>query len=160
MWASKQPRRSNMASDLNFGTSITYALVSITIQKSCLLPSPPSPSNHVRFIHWPAWRCPLLKNRLKNFASLWAPNLHTWHIYIFSGKPLSFGTVFTAFGVGLLGLGLSFALLLIEIITAKYGRCRRIMNAYNYRIESQSNPPDMGGNMDNRRQLPISDNPW
>ena len=102
----------------------------------------------------------ILKNKLsfQNVASLWTQNLYTWHI--FSGKPLSLGTVFTAFGVVLIGLTLSFALLLIEMITAKYGhgRCKKIMNAYNYRIASQPNPPGMGRDMDHR--LPISDNPW
>ena len=80
-------------------------------------------------------------------------------IYLFSGKPLSLGTVFTAFAVVIIGLNLSFALLLIEMITAKYGhrRCKRIMNVYNYRIASQPNPPDMGQDVDNRS--PISDNP-
>ena len=62
------------------------------------------------------------------------------------------GTVFTAFGVVLLGLNLSFALLLVEMIIAKFGhgRCKWIMNAYNYRIASQPNPPDMGRDVDNR----------
>ena len=79
----------------------------------------------------------------------------------FSGKPLSFVTVFTAFGVVLLGLNLSFALLLIEMIVAKYGygRCKRIMNAYNHRMVHQPNHPDVEWQLDNRRQLSISDNP-
>ena len=40
--------------------------------------------------------------------------------------------VFTAFGVGLVGLIVSFGLLMIEAITAKYGSggCKNIMNAY------------------------------
>ena len=99
-----------------------------------------------------------IEKKLQKCATL----LHIWCIYIFSGKPLSFGTVFTAFGVVVLGLNLSFALLLIEIITARYGcgRCKRIMNAYNYRITCNPNPPDMGWNVDRMRQLPISDNPW
>ena len=39
--------------------------------------------------------------------------------------------VFTAFGVGLFGLIISFGLLVIETITAKYGSggCKNIMNA-------------------------------
>ena len=54
--------------------------------------------------------------------------------YFFSGKPLDFGNVFTAFGVTLLGLFLSVCLFLVEIITSKYGCCKKAMNTYNYRI--------------------------
>ena len=83
-------------------------------------------------------------------------------LYIFSGKPLTFGTMFTAFGVVLFGLSLSLALLLIEIIATKYGpgRCKRIMNAYNYRIIGESSPFHKGQNVDSKRQLPKIDNPW
>ena len=49
----------------------------------------------------------------------------------FSWLP-SFGTGFTAFVVMLIGLNISLALLLIEIITNKFGfgSCKMIMNAY------------------------------
>ena len=72
----------------------------------------------------------------------------------FSGKPLTFGTVFTAFGAVLFGLSLSLGLLLIEIMTNKYGhgRCKRIMNAYNYRITRESSPLHEGQNNDSRRR--------
>ena len=55
----------------------------------------------------------------------------------FSGKPLAFVNVFTAFVVGLLGLMISIGLFIMEMITAKYGSggCKDMMNAYNYRIE-------------------------
>ena len=54
----------------------------------------------------------------------------------FSGKPLAFVNVFTAFVVGLLGLMISIGLFIMEMITAKYGSggCKDMMNAYNYRI--------------------------
>ena len=63
------------------------------------------------------------------------------HVILFSGEPLSFENVFTAFGVGLLGLIISFGLLLIEMITSKYGRggCKRLLNAYNYRSAEKYN---------------------
>ena len=55
----------------------------------------------------------------------------------FSGKPLAFVNVFTAFVVGLLGLMISIGLFIMEMITAKYGSggCKEILNAYNYRID-------------------------
>ena len=55
----------------------------------------------------------------------------------FSGKPLAFVNVFTAFVVGLLGLMISIGLFMIEVFTAKYGTggCKEMMNAYNYRID-------------------------
>ena len=89
-------------------------------------------------------------------------SLKLYILYIFSGKPLTFGTVFTAFGVVLFGLSLSLGLLLIEIITTKYGhvRCKRIMNAYNYRIIRESSPVHEGQSVDGRRQLPKIHNPW
>ena len=70
--------------------------------------------------------------------------------------------MFTAFGIVLFGLSLSLALLLIEIITTKYGhvRCKRILNAYNYRIMEESSPIHEGRSVDSRRQLPKIDNPW
>ena len=40
-----------------------------------------------------------------------------------------------AFGVTLLGLSLSVCLFLVEIITSKYGCCKKSMNAYNYIID-------------------------
>ena len=53
--------------------------------------------------------------------------------------------LFTAFGVGLVGLIVSFGLLMIEAITAKYGSggCKNIMNAYNYKINVESNREKM-----------------
>ena len=53
---------------------------------------------------------------------------------LFSGKPLDFGNVFTAFAVPLLGLFLSICFFLLEIITSKFGCCKKAINAYNYRI--------------------------
>ena len=55
----------------------------------------------------------------------------------FSGKPLAFVNVFTAFVVGLIGLMISIGLFIVEMITAKYGSggCKETMNAYNYRID-------------------------
>ena len=57
-------------------------------------------------------------------------------LHLSSGQPLSFGTVFTAFGVVILGHSLSVALLLSEIIIARFGlgMCTRAMNAYNNQI--------------------------
>ena len=46
---------------------------------------------------------------------------------------MGFGSVFTAFGVGLFGLVTSFGIFIIEIMTSGYGICRKLMNAYNYR---------------------------
>ena len=63
--------------------------------------------------------------------------------YFFSGKPLDFGNVFTAFGVPLLGLFLSVCLFLVEIITSKYGCCKKAMNTYNYRIGKSENNKSM-----------------
>ena len=63
------------------------------------------------------------------------------HVNLDSGEPLGFVNVFTAFGIGLLGLIISFVLLLIEMLTAKYGtgNCKKLLNAYNYRIDKESN---------------------
>ena len=47
--------------------------------------------------------------------------------------------VFTAFGVALLGIAISLVLFIIELGTAAFGCCRKMMNAYNYRIETQPN---------------------
>ena len=62
-------------------------------------------------------------------------------LYAFNsrGTPLDFGQVFTAFGVVLAGLCLSICLFTIERLTLNCGWCRRILNAYNYRIEVQQN---------------------
>ena len=59
-----------------------------------------------------------------------------------SGKPLGFVNVFTAFGVAFFGLMISIGLFMIEMIAAKCGNagCKEIMNAYNYRIDEESEP--------------------
>ena len=49
--------------------------------------------------------------------------------------------VFTAFGVGLLGLIISLGLFLIELVTASYRGCKKLMNVYNYRIDVEENKP-------------------
>ena len=56
--------------------------------------------------------------------------------------------VFTAFGVGLFGLIISFGLLVIETITAKYGSggCKNIMDAYNYKNNVESSSAKMEKN--------------
>ena len=46
---------------------------------------------------------------------------------------MGFESVFTAFGMGLLGLGLSLALFMVELMTSGFAVCRKLMNAYNYR---------------------------
>ena len=46
---------------------------------------------------------------------------------------MGFGSVFTAFGVGLFGLVTSLGIFIIELMTSGYGVCRKLMNAYNYR---------------------------
>ena len=43
--------------------------------------------------------------------------------------------MFTAFAVTLLGLFLSIFFFMLEIITAKYGCCKKSMNAYDYKID-------------------------
>ena len=55
---------------------------------------------------------------------------------LFSGKPLDFGNVFTAFAVPLLGLFLSVCFFLLEMITSKFGCCKKAINAYNYKIDT------------------------
>ena len=63
---------------------------------------------------------------------------HNKHIlHIFSGKPLGFENVFTAFGVGLLGLITSLGLFVLEKITTRYGFFKKLFNAYNYRIREE-----------------------
>ena len=42
--------------------------------------------------------------------------------------------VFTAFGVGFLGITISLGLFIIELLTTAAGCCKKMMNAYNYRI--------------------------
>ena len=54
----------------------------------------------------------------------------------FSGRPLPFGAVYTAFGLVVLGLFLSAVLFVIERITARYGICKVIMNYYNHKREA------------------------
>ena len=53
----------------------------------------------------------------------------------FSGRPLPFGAVYTAFGLVVLGMIISAVMFLVEHITARYGIGRVIMNAYNQPIE-------------------------
>ena len=55
---------------------------------------------------------------------------------------MGFANVFTAFGVVLFGLMVSFVLFMIEIFVAKYGTgtCKKGMNVYNYRVKVESNP--------------------
>ena len=48
--------------------------------------------------------------------------------------------VFTAFGVALLGIAISLVLFIIELGTAAFGCCKKLMNAYNYRIDTKPNP--------------------
>ena len=69
--------------------------------------------------------------------------------FLFSGKPLGFGNVFTAFGVALLGITFSLVLFLIELVTAAFGCCKKMMNAYNYRIDTRPN----SGNVQSRRNF-------
>ena len=80
----------------------------------------------------------------------------------FSGQPLSFGTVFTAFGVVIMGFNMSLALFLVEMFTSKYGYrgCKRTMNVYNYRIAGQEHPQEIGVTIGKKGQLPILNNPW
>ena len=47
---------------------------------------------------------------------------------------MGWANVFTAFGVVLLGMTISFVLFIIELLTTAAGCCKRMMNAYNYRI--------------------------
>ena len=53
---------------------------------------------------------------------------------------MGFPNVFTAFGVVLFGLMISIGLFVIEVIAAKCGNagCKEMMNAYNYRIDEES----------------------
>ena len=48
---------------------------------------------------------------------------------------MNFGNILTAFAVPLLGLFLSICFFLLEILMAKSGCCKKVINAYNYRIE-------------------------
>ena len=52
---------------------------------------------------------------------------------------MGFANVFTAFGVALLGLAISLVLFMIELGTAAFGCCKKLMNAYNYRIDTKPN---------------------
>ena len=45
--------------------------------------------------------------------------------------------VFTAFGVGLLGVVISLGLFIMEKITTRYGFFKKLFNAYNYRIREE-----------------------
>ena len=56
---------------------------------------------------------------------------------------MGWGNVFTAFGVALLGLAISLVLFMIELVTAALGCCKRMMNAYNYRIDTKPNPDNV-----------------
>ena len=65
-------------------------------------------------------------------------------VFFFSGKPLGWMNVFTAFGVGLFGLIISLGLFLTELVTASFRGCRKLMNAYNYRIDVEEYKPHIG----------------
>ena len=83
----------------------------------------------------PPQKCP--DYRLDKFKQLFSLTNTCTIDLPFSGKPLAFVNVFTAFVVGLLGLIISIGLFIMEMITAKYGSggCKEVMNAYNYRID-------------------------
>ena len=79
----------------------------------------------------------------------------------FSGKPLEFANVFTAFGVALLGITISLVLFIIELVTAAFGCCKKMMNVYNYRIDTKPNPDNVPShsNVDKVSRIEIP-NPW
>ena len=74
---------------------------------------------------------------------------------------MGFGNVFTAFGVGLLGLTISLVFFAIELVTTAFGCCKKMMNAYNYRIEIKPNPDNAPShsNVDRVSRIHVP-NPW
>ena len=80
---------------------------------------------------------------------------------LFSGTPLGFANVFTAFGVALLGITISLVLFIIELVTAAFGCCKKMMNAYNYRIDTRPNRGNVSShsNVDKVSRIEIP-NPW
>ena len=60
----------------------------------------------------------------------------TFFCIFFSGKPLGFVNVFTAFGVGLLGVVISLGLFTMEKVTTRYRFFKKLFK-YNYRISEE-----------------------
>ena len=56
-------------------------------------------------------------------------------MYIFSGKPLTWGNVFTAFGILALGACISLGLFIIEKLSRKSKLGRMVMDSYNHRVD-------------------------
>ena len=74
---------------------------------------------------------------------------------------MGFSNVFTAFGVGLMGITFSLALFIVELATAAFGCCKKMMNAYNYRIDTRSNPDNVPSHRNFERVSRIEiPNPW
>ena len=88
----------------------------------------------------------------------------TQKVYTIKVKLISLffsGKVFTAFGVALLGITISLVLFIIELGTAAFGCCKKLMNAYNYRIDTKPNPGNIAPHrfFDRVSRVKIP-NPW
>ena len=53
---------------------------------------------------------------------------------------MGFESVFTAFVIVIFGLGLSLTLFIVEWTTAGFKVCRKVMNAYNHRLDVKPKP--------------------
>ena len=53
---------------------------------------------------------------------------------------MGFANVFTAFGVGLLGITISLIFFMMELVSGAFGCFKKMMNIYNYRIDTKPNP--------------------
>ena len=88
----------------------------------------------------------------------------TQKVYTIKVKLISLffsGKVFTAFGVALLGITISLVLFIIELVTAALGCCKKMMNVYNYRIDTKPNPDNVHSHsiVDKVSRIEIP-NPW
>ena len=74
---------------------------------------------------------------------------------------MGFPNVFTAFGVALLGITVSLILFIIELVTHAFGCCKKMMNAYNYRIDTKPNADNIAShkNLDRLSAVEVP-NPW
>ena len=74
---------------------------------------------------------------------------------------MRFANVFTAFGVVLLGMTISLVLFIIELVTHAFGCCKKMMNAYNYRIITKPNADNIASRRNVNRVTAIEiPNPW
>ena len=74
---------------------------------------------------------------------------------------MRFANVFTAFGVVLLGMTISLVLFIIELVTHAFGCCKKMMNAYNYRIDTKPNADNIASRRNVNRVTAIEiPNPW